>query len=196
VQPIAILQPHPAQHKTPKNREKRPQTKQKKEKTSPEGLFFSFISSVFPPAPLAFRSRAQRRTNNNDETPEEKTGFVTKIQKRGGFRFSNFLEMGITEMRRTRNRLIHRCRSAYENTKKWDQNTHHKDRERREDTTNAAAAEDEDEKKKKKKQGEEQAQAERVSRKCSYRGYYLPKVNHNQLTVPRMGTVLFTPQGR
>ncbi len=76
--------------------------------------------------------------------------------------------------------------------------THHKDRERREDTTNAAAAEDDDEKKKKKKkkQGEEQAQAERVSRTCSYRGYYLPKVNHNQLTVPRMGTVLFTPQGR
>ncbi len=33
----------------------------------------------------------------------------------------NFLEMGITEMRRTRHRLIHRCQSAHENTKKWDQ---------------------------------------------------------------------------
>jgi hypothetical protein len=90
VQPIAILQPHPAQHKTPKNREKRPQTKQKKEKTSPERLFFSFISSVFPPAPLAFRSRAQRRTNNNDETPEEKTGFVTKIQNAAASSFVTF----------------------------------------------------------------------------------------------------------
>jgi hypothetical protein len=61
--------------------------------------------------------------------------------------------MGITEMRRTRHGLIHRCLSAYENSKKMEPETHHEDRERREDSTHAAA-EDEDENKKKKKKQE------------------------------------------
>jgi hypothetical protein len=59
-----------------------PKQKKKKEKTSPERLFFSFISSVSPPAPLAFRSRAQRRTNDDDETPEEKQGLLQRYKTR------------------------------------------------------------------------------------------------------------------
>jgi len=87
LQSSSLTQHNTKPQKTVKNA---PKPTKKKEKTSPERLFFSFISSVFPPAPLAFRSRAQRRTKNNDETPEEKTGFVTKIQSAAASGFVTF----------------------------------------------------------------------------------------------------------
>jgi hypothetical protein len=80
MQPIAILQTHPAQHKTPKNREKSTQTK--KRKNLARTSFLLLRRSVSPQAPLAFRSRAQRRTNNNDETPEEKQGLLQRYKTR------------------------------------------------------------------------------------------------------------------
>jgi hypothetical protein len=92
VQPIAVLQPHPAQHKTPKNREERTQTKiNEKEINLARASFLLLYNFRFPSgATGVFRSRAQRRTNNNDETPEEKTGFVTKIQNAAASGFVTF----------------------------------------------------------------------------------------------------------
>lgn len=183
------------QHNTKPQKTVKKAPKQKKEKTSPERLFFS--SGVPFPLRRHWRFvRARKEEQTTTTRPQKKNRVCYKDTKRGGFRFCNFLEMGITEMRRTRHRLIHRCRSAYENTKKWN----HKQTTKTESGEKTRQTQEQKTKTRRRRRrsnkGEEQAQVERVSRTCSYRGYYSPKVNHNQLTVPRMRTVLFTPQGR
>jgi hypothetical protein len=120
VRPIAILQPHPAQHKTPKNCEKRTQTGKKKKKPR-QNVLSSPLKAPFSLQRHWRFVRARKEEQTTTKRPQKKNRVCYKDTKRGGFRFRNFLEMGITEMRRTRYRMIHRCRSAYENTKKWDQ---------------------------------------------------------------------------